>query len=105
MKEPEGMTQRERMKATIHFEKPDALPWIEDLYEETIMKWFQQGLPADETMVVDWVMLFDYGAILLNWPAFKGFSIHDYFGFSGQDAKTVLAVQTNLAGATRAVSC
>lgn len=32
------MTPRERVKAVIHFKKPDVLPWIESFYDETLVK-------------------------------------------------------------------
>jgi hypothetical protein len=71
------MTPRDRVRAVIHFRKPDALPWIEMYSLETILKWFTQGLPADEITVVEetnW-----HGAILPT-RRFAGFDPHRYFG-------------------------
>jgi len=74
------MTPRERMKAVIHFRKPDVLPWIENFYDETLVKWFREGLPADKVTVIEWVMCARDGILLLNWPAVMGFNPHAYFG-------------------------
>jgi len=73
------MTPRERIKAVIHFKKPDVLPWVESFYDEVILKWFKQGLPADELTVIEWEMGRG-GTLLLNWPAVKGFDPYSYFG-------------------------
>ncbi len=42
-----AMTDRERFRATMHFRKPDRLPFCEWFgYDyETIMNWFKQGMP------------------------------------------------------------
>jgi len=73
------MTPRERIKAVISFRKPDVLPWCEKFYDETVVKWFREGLPADEVIVIDWEVR--TGAVsLLNWPVVKGFDLHSYFG-------------------------
>jgi len=42
-----GMTDRERFRATMHFQKPDRLPFCEWFgYDyETILNWFKQGMP------------------------------------------------------------
>lgn len=74
------MTPRERIKAVIHFKKPDILPWIENFYDETIIKWFREGLHADEITVIEWVISARDGLLLLNWPAVLGFDPYSYFG-------------------------
>lgn len=74
------MTPRERIKNAMHFKKVDAIPWVELFYEETTLKWFQQGLPADKITVVDWMMNDGYGSFILNWPIVKGFDVNSYFG-------------------------
>ncbi|MDH5439874.1 MAG: hypothetical protein OEZ48_05985 [Candidatus Bathyarchaeota archaeon] len=73
------MTPRERIKAVIDFEKPDVLPWCEAFYDETLVKWFREGLPADEVTVIDWEVR-EGGVSLLNWPVVKGFNPYLYFG-------------------------
>lgn len=73
------MTPRERIKSVIHFKKPDVLPWIESFYDETILKWFKQGLPAHELTIIEWEMCHG-GTLLLNWPAVRGFNPYSYFG-------------------------
>jgi uroporphyrinogen decarboxylase len=72
-------TPRERFKAAIHFEKADALPWIEIIYEETILEWLEQGLSPKRVAHVEWEMSGD-GTLLLNWPALRGFDPYSYFG-------------------------
>lgn len=74
------MTPRERIKAVINFRKPDVLPWIENFYDETVVKWFREGLPADEITVIEWVISARDGLLLLNWPAVLGFDPYSYFG-------------------------
>jgi len=74
------MTPRERVKAVIHFKKPDILPWIENFYDETVVKWFREGLHADEITVIEWVISARDGLLLLNWPAVLGFDPYSYFG-------------------------
>jgi uroporphyrinogen decarboxylase len=74
------ITPRERFKETIRFRKPDVLPWIENVFEETILQWFSQGLPAEKATVIEFEMGRG-GTTLLNWPAVKGFSACSYFGF------------------------
>jgi len=73
-------TPRERVKAVIHFKETDVLPWIEDFYDETILRWFREGLQVDKLMVIEWVMCFRDGVFLLNWPTVMGFDPHTYFG-------------------------
>ncbi len=73
------MPPRERIKSVIHFRKPDVLPWVESFYDETILKWFREGLPADELTVIEWEMGRS-GTLLTNWPAVKGFDPYSYFG-------------------------
>jgi len=72
------MTPRERIKAVIHFKKPDVLPWIESFYGETLVGWFREGLPADEVTVIEWEM--SWSGLLLNWPRVMGFDPYSYFG-------------------------
>jgi len=74
------MTPRERIKAVINFKKPDVLPWFENFYDETLVKWFKEGFPADEVTVIEWVMSARDGVLLLNWPIVMGFNAHSYFG-------------------------
>lgn len=74
------MTPRERIKAVINFKKPDVLPWIESSYDETIVKWLKEGLPADKVTVIEWVISAREGLLLLNWPAVLGFDPYSYFG-------------------------
>lgn len=79
------MTPRERIKSVIHFRKPDVLPWVESFYAETLVKWFKEGLPADELTVIEWEVERG-GTLLLNWPTVKGFDPYPFFGcqsFSG----------------------
>ncbi len=73
------MTPRERIKAVIRFKKPDILPWVENFYVETIVKWFKQGLPVDEVTLIEWEMGGD-GTCLFNWPKIKEFDLNSYFG-------------------------
>lgn len=73
------MTPRERIKAVMDFMKPDILPWCERFYDETLVKWLNEGLPADEVLVIDWEVRVG-GVSLLNWPIIKGFNPYKYFG-------------------------
>lgn len=77
---PGEMTPRERFKAVIHFRKPDVLPWSENFYDETLVRWFPEGLPAEELTVIEWEMVRRSGLLLLNWPAVLGFDPYSYFG-------------------------
>ena len=79
MKEPEGMTPRERIKNAMVFKKVDAVPWCESFYEETLVKFFSEGLPAHKIIDVEWTMSLD-GHLLANWPKFMGFDVNSYFG-------------------------
>ena len=73
------MTSRERIRAVINFQKPDVLPWCEKFFDETVVKWFGEGLPAEEVVVIDWEVR--AGSVsLLNWPIVKGFDPYAYFG-------------------------
>jgi len=73
------MTPRERIKTVINFKKPDMLPWCEKFYDETMIKWFGEGLPADKILVIDWEVR--AGSVsLLNWPILKGMNPYSYFG-------------------------
>ncbi|MHA2407229.1 MAG: uroporphyrinogen decarboxylase family protein [Candidatus Ranarchaeia archaeon] len=73
------MTSRERFKAVINFKKPDRLPWVEVFYDEVLLKWFTEGLPANELTVIEWEMGRG-GSLLQNWPVVKGFDPNSYFG-------------------------
>lgn len=75
------MTPRERIRNAMDFKDVDAIPWVESFYEETLMKFFSEGLPANEIAVVEWVMSMD-GLQILNWPKFMGFDPYSYFGCS-----------------------
>ena len=73
-------TNRERFKQVIHHKKPDILPWVEIIFEETLMRWFREGLPADEVTVIGYE-IGRGGTFLSNWPTFKGFGkTYDRFG-------------------------
>ncbi len=76
------MNPRERIKEVLNFRKPDVLPWIESIYEETVMTWFKQGLAADNIVVIEWEMGRG-GTNIYNWPAVKGFDAYSYFGCQG----------------------
>ncbi|MBS7650433.1 hypothetical protein KEJ35_03650 [Candidatus Bathyarchaeota archaeon] len=73
------MTPRERMKAVLNFRKPDILPWLESIYEETVINWLKQGLQPDKVIVIEWEMGRG-GTNLYNWPAIKGFDAYQIFG-------------------------
>jgi hypothetical protein len=70
------------MKAVLNFRKPDALPWIENFFEETVLTWFRQGLPADKVIRIEWEMGRG-GTALFNYPTVKGFDANSYFGCQG----------------------
>ncbi len=72
-------TPRERFNQTIHFKRPDKLPWVETIYDETVLEWFKQGLPPEQVIVIEWEMSRG-GTQLLNWPAVKGFNPYPRFG-------------------------
>lgn len=72
-------TPRDRFKAAIHFRKPDVLPWVESIYDETVLGWIEQGLPVKRVTAIEWEMGRG-GTMLLNWPTVKGFSPYSYFG-------------------------
>jgi len=61
----------------INFKKPDVLPWCEEFFDETIVKWLGEGLPANKVIVIDWEI---DDVSLLNWPKVKGFDVYSYFG-------------------------
>lgn len=73
------MTPRERFKAAVRFRKPDALPWLESFYDETVVKWFKEGLPAERVTVIEWA-IGRQGTMLANWPTVMGFDPYSYFG-------------------------
>lgn len=73
------MTPRERFNSVIHFRKPDMLPWVESFFDEALLIWFREGLPADELTVIEYEMSRG-GTLLVNWPAVKGFNPYPYFG-------------------------
>jgi uroporphyrinogen decarboxylase len=79
MKEPEGMTPRERVKNAMDFKEVDAIPWCEVFYEETLLKFFSEGLPAHKMTIIEWTVNND-GFLLSNWPKFMGFDPNPYFG-------------------------
>jgi len=70
------VTPRERVKNAMDFRPLDALPWAEFFYEETLTRFFSQGLPADKVTVVEWAL----DSWILNWPKFLGFDPCSYFG-------------------------
>lgn len=73
------MTPRGRINAVLNHRKPDVLPWLESMFDETIMGWFRQGLPTDKVISIEWEMGRG-GTNLYNWPAVKGFDAYSYFG-------------------------
>jgi uroporphyrinogen decarboxylase len=75
----EMSTQRERFDAAIHFRKPDVMPWVETFWDETVIQWLKQGLPADRVTVLEWEMGRG-GTLLGNMPAVRGFNVNSYFG-------------------------
>jgi len=72
-------TPRERFKAVTRFRKPDVLPWIENVYDETILEWFKQGLPAERVTMIEWEMGRG-GTALANMATVKGFDPYLYLG-------------------------
>jgi len=75
-----GMTPRERFKAVIHFKKPDILPWLEFIIDETALEWFKQGLPTYDVIDISPGGEFIGGAICLHAPTLVGFKTAKYFG-------------------------
>jgi len=76
------MNPRERVKNAMNLRVVDAIPRAENFYEETVTRFFAQGLPAQEIAVVEWKI----ESILQNWPKFTGFDPYSHFGcvnFSG----------------------
>jgi hypothetical protein len=73
------MTPRERLKAVMNHRKPDVLPWCEKFYDETLVKWLGQGLPADKAISINW-MTREGNTPFLNWPRVRGFDVYSYFG-------------------------
>ena len=72
-------TPRERFKAVIRFRKPDVLPWVENIIDESVWNWFKEGLPAEEVRVVEWEIGHG-GNMMMNSLTFKGFNPYSYFG-------------------------
>jgi uroporphyrinogen decarboxylase len=72
-------TLRERFNAVIRFRKPDVLPWLENVYDETLVEWLQQGLPPERVTVIDWEMGRG-GTSLANMTTIKGFNPYPLFG-------------------------
>jgi hypothetical protein len=72
-------TLRERFNAVTHFRKPDVLPWLENVYDETLVEWLRQGLPAERVTVIDWEMGRG-GTALANMVTVKGFNPYPLFG-------------------------
>jgi len=71
------MTPRERIRAVVHFRKPDVLPWMETYSPATILEWFKEGLPVDATTVIEdtnWL------GLLTPSTALAGFDLHHHFG-------------------------
>ena len=50
MKEPQGMTPRERIKNAMDFKKVDIIPWMEAFYEETLLRFLAEGLSVNDTI-------------------------------------------------------
>jgi len=78
VKKSEGMTPRERVVNTIHFRKADVLPWYESYYEDTVVKWLSEGLPAHKILKIEWKLRPSH--ILMNRPVFTGFDLYTFFG-------------------------
>jgi hypothetical protein len=74
------MNSRERIKAVIHFRKPDRLPWFEMFTDSPILNWFREGLLADEIIKTEWVMWNRTGNILLNDDVVSSLDANAYFG-------------------------
>lgn len=72
-------TPRERFNATIHFRRTDRLPWIEIVYDETILQWLKQGLPPEQVTMIEWEMGRG-GTNLINAATVKGFNPYRYLG-------------------------
>jgi hypothetical protein len=72
-------TQRDRFKAAIHFKKSDAMAWVELFWDETVLRWLEEGLPAQRVTTLEWEMGRG-GTLLGNMPAVKGFNLNSYFG-------------------------
>lgn len=73
-------SNRERFKQVIQHRKPDVLPWVEIVFEETLMRWFKEGLPADEIVTIGYE-IGRGGTLFTNWPTFKGFGkVYNRFG-------------------------
>lgn len=71
------MTPRERVKAAMHFRKPDMLPWSESFHDEAVNEWFSQGLSAKE--VAKYGFTFSDGRLLIGLLSFIRFDLHSYF--------------------------
>jgi uroporphyrinogen decarboxylase len=73
------MTPRERINAVINFKKPDMLPWCDKFFDETVIKWFGEGLSVRDVVVIEWEVR-EGSVSLLNRPVVKGFDLYSYFG-------------------------
>ena len=76
------MTPRERFKAVTQFKKPDKLPWYEIFFDETIIRWIEEGLPLKEVISKPKYALLFEGGLQLSWPAFATFDPYSFFGCS-----------------------
>lgn len=72
-------TPRDRFKAAVHFRKSDAMAWMETFWDENILQWLEQGLPAQRLAELEWEMARG-GTMLGNGVTLKGFNPNSYFG-------------------------
>ena len=77
------MTPRERIRAVMHFRKPDRLPWYETFFDETIIHWIQEGLPIQKIVSEPSYESVFGGACILAWPKPLTFHPNPYFGCGG----------------------
>ncbi len=80
MREPDGMTPRERIKDVIRFKKVDVNPWYESFPIDTILRWLSEGLPILDVAKIEWK--FRPARNFLNWPDLSGFDLYSHFGAS-----------------------
>ena len=53
MKKSEDITPRERTLNSLDFKEVDTIPWSENFYDETLNKFFSEGLPAHKITVIE----------------------------------------------------
>lgn len=74
------MTPRERIKATIHFRKPDALPWVEIFVPDVLLRWVKEGLPINKLTAIELAIAMDGVCGPANIPTLMEFDPYSYFG-------------------------